>query len=77
MDKSFTFEVTVKMYSNVADAAIKASIDPLEVTRTVTLWINTCDKDTCGECDENTVEPATANPTDVVKRIGANHDKLK
>ena len=76
LDRSFTFTVEMRMYSNVADPVIKASIDPLSVTRTVTLWINTCDKDTCGECDENTVEPATANPTNVVKRIGANHDKL-
>lgn len=76
LDRSFTFTVEMRMHSNVADPVINALIDPLSVTRTVTLWINTCDKDTCGECDENTVEPATANPTDVFKRIGANHDKL-
>ena len=63
LDKSFTFQLTMMMYSN--NASTRASFNPLSVTRTITLDINTCDKDSCGECDENLIEVSVNSPDSI------------
>ena len=53
LDQQFTFDLTMKMYSN--EQATRGSFIPLEVTRTINLEVVTCNRTLCSSCDENDV----------------------
>ena len=66
--------LTMEMYSN--DASTRGDYTQLAIERSIQIDVNKCDKDSCAECDENNVEVASADPSDVAKRVGSYHDKL-
>lgn len=73
-DKSFTFDLKVLMNSN--DITQRGKYKALEVTRSISFEIKTCDKSICLECDENKVLYATASPSDEFSKIGTHHSDL-